>query len=336
MMRSFFSNCSFLLTSLFAGLLFSCQSNDCRPTPDISDIEVDLELVRWDKALFETQSKQEIQSLLQEYPDFTQQYLHLADYPSDSVLADQYYQLITNPAIDTLYQQTQQAFGDLSSLESAFEEAFRLVKYYYPAFSPPTIYTAFTGLGTTGDDLLVNDSMIVVSLEFFIGPSANYRPQTHEYILKRYRPQFIVPSTLLLLSNKFNVTDLADQSLLAEMIFYGKSYHFVQQMMPCLPDSTLFGYTSAQSTAVENNKKLIWSHFVDNELLFKNDQTTKTRYLGDRPSTVEINAKIPGQIGRWLGWQIVQAYADKTDAPLPQLMQNKQAQEIFRLATYKP
>ena len=336
MMRTFFSHCTFLIISLLTSLLFSCQSNSCRPAPDVSTTEVDLEFVRWDEALFQAQNKQDIENLLQQYPDFSQQYLHLSDYPSDSVLADQYYQLITNPSIDTLYQQTQAVFGDLSSLREEFEQAFRLVKYYYPAFSPPTVYTAFTGLGTTGDDLLVNDSMIVVSLEFFTGSSASYRPQTHDYILTRYRPQFIVPSCMLLLSNKFNVTDLNDQSLLAEIIFYGKSYYFVQQMMPCLADSTLFGYTSPQATTVDENRKLIWSHFVDNELLFKNDQTTKTRYLGDRPSTVEINGKIPGQIGRWLGWQIVQAYADKTNTPLPQLMQDKQAQEIFRQATYRP
>ena len=336
MMRSFFSHCSFLITSLLAGLLFSCQSNSCRPGPDISDTNIDVEFVRWDEALFKAQSTQDIEKLLQQDPNFAQQYLHLSDYPSDSVLANQYYQLITNPSVDSLYQQTQAVFGDLSSLQDEFEQAFRFIKHYYPAFSPPTVYTTFTGLGTTGDDLLVNDSMIVISLEFFTGQSANYRPQTHDYILTRYRPQFIVPSCLLLLSNKFNVTDLKDQSLLAEMIFYGKSYYFVQQMMPCLPDSTLFGFTRPQATAVDENRKLIWSHFVDNELLFKNDQTTKTRYLGDRPSTVEINGKIPGQIGRWLGWQIVGAYADKTDAPLPQLMQDQRAQEIFRQATYRP
>ena len=81
------------------------------------------------------------------------------------------------------------------------------------------------------------------------------------------------------------------------MVYYGKSYYFVQQVMPCLPDSTLFGYSSAQTALVEENRQLVWSHFVDNELLFENDHTLKTRYLGDRPSTVEINSKMPGQVG---------------------------------------
>ena len=336
MIRTSLSRYTFLITSLLVSLLFACRSNSCRPAPNVSDVEVPFSFVRWDEALFRAQSTQDINDLLHKYPDFAQQYLHLSDYPDDSVLAQQYYQMITNPAIDTLYRQTQATFGDLSSLRDEFTEAFRTVKYYFPDFSPPTVYTAFTGLGTTGDDLLVNDSMIVVSLEFFVGPSANYRPQTHSYILTRYRPPFIVPSCLLLLSNRFNVTDFKDQSLLAEMIYYGKSYYFVQQMMPCLADSTLFGYTGAQATAADENSQLIWSHFIENELLYKNGQTAKTRYLGDRPSTAEINGKIPGQIGRWLGWQMVRAYAEKMGTPLPQIMQDQRAQEIFRQAAYRP
>ena len=156
--------------------------------PDVSDVELDLQWVDWDEALFRAQRPQDIENLLQQYPDFAQSYLHSSDYPADSVLANQYYQLITNPAIDTLHQQTRQVFGDLSSLKEDFAQAFRRVKYYYPDFTPPTIYSTFTGLGTMGDDLFVSDSMIVISLEFFTGPSANYRPQVYDYLLARYRP----------------------------------------------------------------------------------------------------------------------------------------------------
>ncbi len=292
-------------------------------------------MVHWGEQLFEAQSSQDIEKLLLRYPDFARTYLHAADYPADSVLANQYYQLISNPSIDTLQQQTEALFGDYSDLQTDFEQAFRLVKYYFPTFAAPTVYTAFTGLGTFGDDLLVTDSMVVVSTEFFAGPSARYRPQTHDYLLHRYQPGSMVPGCLLLLSDRFNATDLKDQSLLAEMIYYGKSYYFVQQTMPCLTDSVLMGYTSEQMRLVEENRQLVWSHFVDNELFFKSDQATRTSYLSDRPGTAEINNKLPGQIGRWLGYQIVQAYADRTGAALPDVMR-QEAQQIFTQAKYRP
>ena len=292
-------------------------------------------MIRWDESLFKAQSSQDIEKLLYQYPDFAHAYLHVDDYPADLALANQYYQLITNPSIDTLRQQTEAAFDDYSELQTDFEQAFRLVKYYFPSFKAPPIYTTFTGLGTLGDDLLVTDSLVVVSTEFFVGPSARYRPQTHDYLLRRYQPPSVVPGCLLLLSDRFNATDLNDQSLLAEMIYYGKSYYFVRQTMPCLPDSTLLGYSSEQMRLVEENRQLIWSHFVDNELFFKTDQTTKTRYLGDRPGTAEINNRLPGQIGRWLGQQIVQAYAERSGAALPEVMR-QDAQQIFTRARYRP
>lgn len=335
MPRLFSGGTLFFFISGCVGGLFSCQSDSCRPIPDLSSTDVSVSMVRWDRALFEAQNKQDIEKLLLRYPDFARAYLHIADYPADSVLARQYYQVITNPSVDTLRQQTEAAFGDYSALQTDFEQAFRLIKYYFPSFMPPAVYIAFTGLGTLGDDLLVTDSMVVVSAEFFVGPSARYRPQTHDYILPRYQPKSVVPGCLLLLSDRFNATNLSDQSLLAEMIYYGKSYYFVQQTMPCLADSTLMGYSSEQIRLVEENRQLIWSHFVDNELFFENDQTTKTRYLGDRPGTAEINNRLPGQLGRWLGWQIVQAYAERTGALLPEVMR-QDAQQIFIQAKYRP
>ncbi len=292
-------------------------------------------MVHWDEALFEAQSSQDIEKLLYQYPDFAHAYLHADDYPADSALANQYYRLITNPSIDTLRAQTEAVFDGYADLQEDFERAFRIVKHYFPRFEAPTIYTTFTGLGSLGDDLLVTDSLVVVSTEFFVGPAARYRPQTHDYLLRRYQPPSVVPGCLLLLSDRFNATDLNDQSLLAEMIYYGKSYYFVRQTMPCLPDSTLLGYSSEQMRLVEENRQLVWSHFVDNELFFQNDQTTKTRYLGDRPGTAEINNRLPGQIGRWLGLQIVQAYAERSGAALPEVMQ-QDAQQIFTRARYRP
>ncbi|MGB3850554.1 MAG: DUF2268 domain-containing putative Zn-dependent protease [Tunicatimonas sp.] len=334
-------SCSFshrtllILISGCASALFSCQSDSCRSIPDLSDTPASVSVVHWDDSLFAAQSSQDIEDLLHRHPDFAQTYLRAGANLADSALARRYYQLINNPSIDTLRQQAEATFGNYSDLTASLRQSFRLTKHYFPSFTPPTVYTTFTGLGTFGDDLLVTDSLLVVSTEFFIGPTARYRPQTHDYILNRYRPASLVPGCLLLLSDRFNATDMNDQSLIAEMIYYGKSYYFVQQTMPCLPDSTLLGYTSEQMRLVDENRQLIWSHFVDDELFFKSDQTTKTRYLGDRPGTAEINNRLPGQLGRWLGYQVVQAYAERTGASLPEVMQ-QEAQQIFTQARYRP
>ncbi|MDQ4140161.1 MAG: gliding motility lipoprotein GldB, partial [Bacteroidota bacterium] len=61
------------------------------------------------------------------------------------------------------------------------------------------------------------------------------------------------------------------------------------------------------------------------------------KYLEDRPTVPEIDAKCPGRIGRWVGWQIVRIYMEENpDVTLQQLMAEKDAQKIFNESHYKP
>ena len=62
----------------------------------------------------------------------------------------------------------------------------------------------------------------------------------------------------------------------------------------------------------------------------------KQKFLGERPNVYEIGDKCPGRIGRWLGWQIVEAYAEETGASVQAIMSEKDASKILRMSKYKP
>ena len=327
---------TFLLLISLSALLFSCEQDSCSNIAELSDIVVETEIIRLEDKIFAAQSPSEIRELLAPHTLYRQQYANLTGTQEDSLFYQEYFRLKQDPHIDTLYQQTKQAFSSIETIRNDFEQAFRHIKYYYPEFTSPTIYTTFTGLGSLGSDLFVSDSLIVISLDFFVGENARFRPQVYDYMLSRYSPEYIVPSSVMILSNRFNHTNQSDASLLAEMIYYGKSYYFMQQVMPCTPDTLLLGYDKEQIATIEQNTQMIWSHFIDNELLYETSHVVKPRYVGERPSTLEINAKIPGRVGRWLGWRIVEDYASKTDQTLPQVMQTADAQQIFTQAKYRP
>ena len=335
--NQFKSLTSFLFILPLCLQLISCGSDteDAIERPDVSDIKIDVRIRRLEQPLFEAKSRGEISAFLKENELFAQKFLRISEYPSDSILVDQLWQLSQDPHLDTLYMESQQIFADLKQWEEQFETAFRYIKYFYPEFQPPVIYTMVSGFGT---DLFVTDEMIIIGLDYFLGPRATFRPQdVPQYILRRYAPEHAVPGAMLLLSSYFNQTDQNDKTMLAEMIYYGKSFYFVDFVLPTVPDSVIVGFTSEETAGVLYNKGTIWNHFLKNELLFETNNVKKKKYLEERPKTLEIGDKAPGRIGTWVGWQIVRSFMDKKeDLNLRQLMEIQDARYIFNEAKYHP
>ncbi|MGK7394541.1 MAG: gliding motility lipoprotein GldB [Candidatus Cyclobacteriaceae bacterium M3_2C_046] len=312
-----------------------CSKKQCDIAPEISQINIDLKINRLEQELFNLKTKTEVNSFIHNYPDFSKSFLNRSEYPHDSMLVNRLYNLIHDPHIDSLYQETQQVFGDFSQVEQEFRRAFQHIKHYYPQFEAPRIYTMITGMS---NDLFVSNDMIVIGLDFFLGEGAQYRPlDIPQYILKRYQKEYIVPSVVLLLSNKFNQTNYQDKSMLADMIFYGKSYYFTKQMMPCANDSLIIGYSGQELEDIDQHEDIIWANFLENELLYETSHIIKNKFFGERPKVFEIGDKCPGRIGAWVGWEIVQQYMENEEGvSLPELMADTKVQEIFKQSRYKP
>ena len=329
-----------LILCLMAGLLISCgpgTNNECAYQPDISNIEISLEVEELHRELLNVKSREELLHFIQQHPLIGDFFLQRANYPNDSVMADALFRRFSNPHIDTLENEIQQVFGDLSILTDELTRAFTHLRYYYPGAKIPKIQTVATGLI---HDMYVSDSLIIIGLDYYLGPGAKFRPlNMFNYILKRYAPDYIVPSIMLLygISPTYNKTDVSDKTILAEMITYGKSFYFAKQMMPCTPDSVMIWYTAQEINDVRQNESIVWAHFVENQLLYETNHEVKRKYIEDRPKTYDIGEKAPGRIGTWLGWEIVNTFMEKeNDTTLPELMEEEQPQMIFNASKYRP
>lgn len=321
------------ITLCLAILLTSCQKEKCAINPEIAKIPIDVEIIRLEEKMFQLESVDEAIAFLNKYPEFSENFLDRSQYPRDSILAGRMVALRNDPHIDTLYREARETFGDMEDIKAEFEMAFRHIAYYFPGFKTPKIYTTITGMG---NDLFVSPQMIVIGLDFFLGEKAAYRPADFpDYILKRYRKEYIAPSAVLLLSDQFNNTNHENKTMLADMVHYGKAYYFLKQMMPCTPDSLIIGYTGQELTDARENSGIIWANFIQNELLFETSHIMKNKFLGERPKTIEIGSRCPGRIGVWVGWEIVKKYMEKTDDNLPNLMKNADSQQIFSMSKYR-
>lgn len=315
---------------------FSCGDKEvaCELSEEILQIPLEVDIQRMETQLFETASIKDLSWILENNPEFASQYLQQDLYENRGELVNELILVNQDTSLQELKGEVTDHFKDIRELESELENAFKYVKYYFPEFRVPKIYTYVSGFNS---DLFISEDIIVIGLDYFLPADHRFQPpDLPQYINRRYQKEFIVPTILVALSSVFNETNLEDNTLLADMIYYGKAYHFVKTMMPCTPDEYIIGYTPEEIQASYSNEELIWSHFIENELLFITNPFEIRKYTGEAPFTDAISMEAPGRLGRWIGWNIVDGYRFNNSLTINELMAEKNADLIFRQSEYRP
>lgn len=319
----------------------ACSETD-ENIPDVSHISVDLKIERADRLMANAETPLEIaEFMFRDHAEFSFKALRRYKYPHDSLFVRELFKLARSPYIDTTQKIIEDVYDpDLSKLRPELENIFRFAKHYFPETPVPAVYTVITGY-SPGNDMLVSDSMIMIGLDYYLGPKhSRYRPsqeEVPEYMWRRYSPESLPVHLTRSLSNRFNMKDMTDKTLLNEMIAAGKMLYFTEKILPETPDSLIIGYTDRELADTEASAEVIWGHFVEQKLFYDPSRQAKRNYVQERPFTNEISQRCPGRIGWWLGWQIVRAYAEKhPELTLAELMEMKNAQEIFQKSRYKP
>ncbi|UOQ54582.1 gliding motility lipoprotein GldB [Hymenobacter cellulosivorans] len=325
-----------LFSFLSSGLLLSsCTSNEtCSADPEVAKVPVTVQLERLEQPFFKIRTVAEAKQFLRQQPQFTTYFLGRKQFPSEDILAQKLVSLSTNAGLQKLGQESEAAFKDTQSLQGQLKQLFQHVRYYFPTFQVPPVKTFVSGLS---QDLFVNDSLMVLSIDFFAGPKASYRPNVPEYILRRYEPAYLIPTAALAISSKYNQKKLTDQTMLSEMVQFGKSLYFAEKVLPCTADTLLIGFTGPEMANLQFNEGKVWAHFIEKNLLYNTSPFTIQKYIGERPNVPEIDKTCPGRVGAWVGWQIVRKYmADHPNVTLAQLMAQKDPQRILNESRYRP
>jgi hypothetical protein len=124
--------------------------------------------------------------------------------------------------------------------------------------------------------------------------------------------------------------------LIEQMIEKGKQWWLLDKIMPTTPDSLKTGYTQRQLNWCKQNEGLIWNYFITSESLESIEPNTIQNYLGESPTTQGMPPVSPGNIGQWVGWQIVKKFAKENSSLKPAEVMNTPARKILTESKYKP
>jgi gliding motility-associated lipoprotein GldB len=324
----------FVLFSLTV-LTFACGKKEetCTLDEAILDQNLELKITRLEDDFFGAKTTQDFLYLLDQHPEFAETYLQRSQYASPDSLAKDLLAIHQDSALRVLYDSVKVEYPDLSEVQQDLENAFKYIRHYFPDFVAPKVYTFVSGFNS---DLVVSEDLIVIGLDYFLPADHTFQPDVARYMAVRYDKSHLVPMIVLAISSKYNSINPQETTLLSEMIYYGKAYHFVKAILPCTSDQYIIGYTPEEIAECYDNEEFIWAHFVENELLYETNPFEIRKYIGEAPFTDAISTKAPGRLGRWLGWNIVDDFQVAQDISLPDLMAESDSEKIFRQSGYRP
>lgn len=304
--------------------MFSCDKTS-NEEKEISKIDVNFEIERFDLIFGET-SKEELPKLKKAYP-----FLFSKRIP-DSIWENR---LVDSLQIE-LRNEVKKAFENTKDQQLEIEKLFQHLKYYNPTFREPRVITVISDVDYR-NKVKVTDSIVLIGLDTYLGKEHFFYQNIHDYIRQNMDKTQIVPDLSTQYAHK-SIYQSNRKTLLDEMIFFGKELYFKDKMIPFFTDAEKIGYSEDEFIWAQDNEQYIWQFFVENEMLYDTNPKLVARFINPAPFSkfgLQLDSESPGQLGRFVGWQIVKSFMEQNTISFQDMLQTD-AVEIFNKSKYKP
>ena len=288
----------FLAFGLMGLLMFSaCQPDQVTDVPDVSNIEIELELRRFEQDLFQLDTNQMEAGLArieQEYPTFSALYFEqLMGAKSAPEGFESYVKgFITFPEVRKLYDTTTLVFDNLAPYQAELADAFRYYKHYFPEKPTPQV-TTFLSEYTIGS-FIYGDDQLAIGLDFFLGadyPYAKYNPGNpnfSNYLTRSFNQDHLVMKTLQPL-----VEDLVGKEpgnrMLDIMIEEGKKFYLMDLLLPTSPDSVIFEMPEKDIQWLKDNELEIWAFLLQEQLFYESEWKKIRKFVECAPGVPQMH-----------------------------------------------
>ncbi|CAN1500904.1 GldB_lipo, gliding motility-associated lipoprotein GldB [Flavobacteriaceae bacterium] len=313
----------FLLPIVFCLLFWSCDQKN-KVEKAIEETPVTSKVERFDKLFFETPPK-DLAKLKKQFPYF------FSPKVNDTVWLNK----MSAPIWREVYTEVQKKYSNTDTIQNEVETLFKHIKYYFPKTKNPKIITLISDMDPSNKAIYA-DSLVLISLELYLGKEHEFY-QFPKYLKQNFEERQMMPD----LVSSFSTREIApsiEKNFLSQMIYFGKQLYLKDILLPEYNDAEKMGYTPEQIIWCQENESYIWRYFIEREMLYSDEQKLTSRFIDPAPFSkfyLEIDNESPGQVGAWIGWQIVRSYMENNEVNVAELMKTN-AKEIFEKSKYKP
>ena len=327
---------------LSAALFTACTIKPADPAKNA--VNLSLKIERFDSSFFNidtTHIAKGIHSLYQKHPLFSDDFFRLI--------------LMTNPLKDTvsikafyrsylpIYQDSKKINAP-SIVQQDLVSGLSRFHFYFPNYTMPSTIIYFIG-PLEGYGNVITKQGIGVGLQMYLGANAPWyfseQIQTiyPTYISRKFEPAYIPVVAIQNILDDFASSKAIGKNVLTNMIETGKRQYIIKSCLPKTADSLLWGYSNKQLKALRADENQIWAFIVNQKLMYSVAQRDVQDLMHDAAHNDYFGEDIPGDVGRYIGYQIVEAWmakqTEKTRANLLTLL-NMPAEQLFEEAKYKP
>jgi hypothetical protein len=324
-----------ILVSLTLILLSSC-SRDSRVKSAVQDVEIEkVNIKRYELALFTVdtlQIKKELEQLQNDFGPFLN--ADLSDPANISRIQD----FVSDTSVRSIYQITMDHYADLDFLEEELTLAFKHIRFYFPEWTAPEVYSYVSGLYYEVP-VSYNGFELIIALDMYLGEDFKlYRKIGMPlYQIQQMTREKIVADCIEEIIRSVFVSDPPPGNLLAKMITEGKIMYLADKFIPLEDDENKIGFTKEQMKWCGQNEASMWAYFIENDLLFTTDPLLMNRFTNDGPFTAAFGKESPARAAVWVGWQITRSYMGRNKSSTPaDLIMKHNSMEILQASGYKP
>lgn len=309
--------------------IFSCQKKAHEFKTDVPPFTDSIQVKDVSKAYYDTKISN--QALAKLYPDF------FANIP-DTILERRR----ADTLAIALNQAVENQFKNLT-LKDSLRSIFKYVKYYYPNFTAPTVYT-FTGELPYMNPVAywVQSNDMVLGLDWFLGKDYPLYEKMGipRYIRKNFQPQDLKISIAESMARQLVPMDITKRKFVEKMIYAGKVLLATQAFLPEKSAQEIMQYSPEQWQWCVDNEADVYVYFTEEEYFFDEDKKLSERFIDPAPFSkffTDADNETPGRVGAWMGLQICQAYLKQNPkVNLATFLSDNDYLKIFKDSKYKP
>lgn len=243
---------------------------------------------------------------------------------------------LADSSVCRLYDDVESQYDDVSDIEKELSDAFSIYQYYFPDSIMPRIYMHVSGFNQC---IVMTDSAVSFSADDYLGSDYPW----YNGVMYNYELPLLVRGRVALdivlghLTATFPATDMVEQNLLDAMVEQGRLRYLLSVCFPDKSDADILGYTDEQFSWAKRYGGNVWTSLIENRSLFSSDWRLLTNYMQPAPFTTGLSADSPGQMGVYLGYNLVKAFAENNPSlSLSDIVYETSSQKILSMSGYNP